>query len=91
MYYFLLGLLILDCLVLAAAILLQSGKGGGVAAMAIGTAQRDARARVHGQRVGRRVAAHATRAFELRLGLRLLLRRGRRIGIRSRSGEEASD
>jgi preprotein translocase subunit SecG len=32
MYYFLLGLLILDCLVLAAAILLQSGKGGGVAA-----------------------------------------------------------
>jgi|SRR5580698_10873311 preprotein translocase subunit SecG len=32
MYYFLLGLLILDCLVLAAAILLQAGKGGGVAA-----------------------------------------------------------
>jgi hypothetical protein len=42
----------------------------GVAAMAIGAAEDDAGARMHGQRVGRRVAAHAAGAFELGLGLR---------------------
>ena len=56
MYGFLLGILVLDCLVLGVVILLQAGKGGGLAAMGGGAAATE------GILGGRQAATVLTRA-----------------------------
>ena len=87
MYTFLLVLLILDALVLIAAILLQSGKGGGLAA-SFGGASSTAEALIGSRQAGNLLTKASWWAGGIFLGLSFILQIA---GARSRAPESVLD